>query len=354
MRYEAILLAFIVLTGCDNKKPDHVMLANKSHAAIASENYVDTMYLHLGNFQSQIICNGRLRAIVKSELKPRHNDVLTKIMVSNGMRVAGGDVLAITDETLYFREREKAEREMEKARIDLADKLVTMGYDANGDGVPLDVLHRAEVASGYYNARFAFETAERNLEDCKLVAPASGLIADLEGRIHQSVAGKFCSIIDDSQYNVDFSILEAELSSITKGQTVKVSPFVDDSLSVYGNLVNINPTVDENGLIKVQAQIPGGRSSLIDGMNVKVVCQRTIPRMFVVPKDAVVERDGYHVIFLLDNGKARWTYVDVLQTNINDYAITGCKRKGTEIHEGDIVITSGNLNLADDTNVIVK
>ena len=75
---------------------------------------------------------------------------------------------------------------------------------------------------------------------------------------------------------------------------------------------------------------------------------------FVVPKDAVVERDGYHVVFMYEDGKAVWTYVDVIHSNINSYAITGCLKKETAIREGDIVITSGNLNLADGSDVRLK
>lgn len=354
MRQTALFLAALFLISCTSRNTENNEKADKAQLALASENYVDTMHLHLGDFQSQVICNGRLCAIVKSELVPRHTDVLTRIAVTNGMRVAKGSVLAVTDETTFRRELEKAERELEKARIDLADKLITMGYDADGSGVPQDVKRKAEITSGYYSAKYAVETAEQNLADCQLVAPTSGQIADLEGRLHQSVSGKFCTIIDDSRYDVEFSILEAELASIAKGQEVIVSPFINDTLTIKGRVTNINPTVDEKGLIKVQAQIPGSNNSLIDGMNVRVICQRTVPKMFVVPKDAVVERDGYNVIFILDNGRARWTYVDIVYANINSYAITGCQRKGTEIHDGDIVITTGNLNLADDTEVIVK
>ena len=41
-------------------------------------------------------------------------------------------------------------------------------------------------------------------------------------------------------------------------------------------------------------------------------------------------------------------------TKKGSYAITGCKSKDTRIKEGDIVITSGNQNLADGTEVKVN
>ena len=79
-----------------------------------------------------------------------------------------------------------------------------------------------------------------------------------------------------------------------------------------------------------------------------------VKKALVVPKDAVIERDGYHVVFMYKDGEAVWTYVDVPYANIGYYAITGCERKGTQVKAGDVVITSGNLNLADGTQVHVK
>ena len=132
---------------------------------------------------------------------------------------------------------------------------------------------------------------------------------------------------------------------------MSVSPFVQDSLSYEGQVTEINPLVDEKGLVKVKARLARANDMLVDGMNVRVVMEEKMQDMFVVPKDAVVERDGYHVIFLLKENRAVWTYVDVVHSNIDSYAITGCQRKETVIQEGDVVITSGNQNLADGTIV---
>lgn len=185
MKHISILVSAMLLTGCSGIRHEGREERAISQLTMTSENYVDTMHLHKGDFLRQMICNGKLRAMVKSELKSRHMDVLTSINVSNGTRVPKGALLAVTDETLYKRELEKAQRELEKARIDLADKLITMGYDSDGRGVPQDVMRRAEVTSGYYSAQYALETAETSLRDCYLTAPVSGVIANLEGHLHQ-------------------------------------------------------------------------------------------------------------------------------------------------------------------------
>ena len=72
---------------------------------------------------------------------------------------------------------------------------------------------------------------------------------------------------------------------------------------------------------------------------------------FVVPKNAVVIRDNENVIFRYGNGKAQWTYVNILMSNSESHAITANDERGSEIHEGDTVIISGNLNLADGSQV---
>ena len=138
------------------------------------------------------------------------------------------------------------------------------------------------------------------------------------------------------------------------GQKVVVSPFVDENEEFTGKVTEVNPSIDEKGQVKIRARIRNRGNVLMEGMNVKVVIEKEVPDMFVVPKDAVVMRDGFHVLFRLEEGRAVWTYVDVVYSNISQYAVTGNVRKETKIEDGDVVITSGNLNLADGTEVIPR
>lgn len=325
----------------------------ETHVQAMGETYVDTMTLHVTPFDKQIVCNGRLRAKAKGDLAFLSQGVTTEIFVQEGQRVEKGALIASLDKRERTREVEKAEHELYRARVELTDKLIGLGYGAEMQDVPTDVMQRAEVTSGYYTAKYQLQTARTALEECNLYAPFSGRIANLEARAFQRNE-KVCTLIDDSQFEVEFKILEAELEHIAKGQKVKVSSFVEDSVTYEGVISEINPLVDDKGLINVTAQMTNRGDILMDGMNVRVVVEQRVQNMFVVPKDAVVERDGYHVIFCYEDGHAVWTYVDIVYSNINSYAITGCRRKETCIHEGDIVITSGNLNLADGTEVKIN
>lgn len=354
-RYLPLLLlaATLLATSCGKKTSSDANNDIQNADSMSTEIYVDITTLHSQTFHRQLICNGKLQAVAKCDLAFDNAASVGRVLVQNGQRVARGQVIATTDATDARLDVEKAQKELEKAKVDLADRLIGLGYDGIAPNVPADVMHRAKVASGFFTAQYQLQTAHNNLRKCSLTAPISGRIANLENKRGQRVE-KLCTIINDAQLDVEFSVLEAEIKNIHRGQRVIVSPFIDEASQYAGTVVNINPTVDDKGLIKITARIANPSGRLMDGMNVKVIAENDVPHSLVVPKDAVVERDGYHVVFLYRDGEAVWTYVDIAYSNISQFAITGCKRKETTIKEGDRVITSGNLNLADGTKVKLK
>lgn len=105
--------------------------------------------------------------------------------------------------------------------------------------------------------------------------------------------------------------------------------------------------VDDNGMIKVWASVPGG-NGLIDGMNVRVSVKRAVEEALVVPKTAVVLRSGRPVVFNYADGKAQWNYVTLGLENLSEYTIVD------GINPGMIIITSGNINLAHESPVKIK
>ena len=66
-------------------------------------------------------------------------------------------------------------------------------------------------------------------------------IANLDAKIYDRSANKLCTLIDDSYFDVEFSILEAEIEEVTKGQHVKIIPFINDEKTFYGDVTEIIP-----------------------------------------------------------------------------------------------------------------
>ena len=343
--------------GCkqtDGQEDDEKAEAMEAAAQKLNENYVDTMTLRKEVFNQQIKCNGKLRAAAKSELSMQATGVLHDIRVRNGQRVAKGALLASADKRDAERELEKARQDMEKARVDLVDKLIGQGYDESMEGVPAQILQRAKVTSGYTSAEYALQTAQINLERCDLHAPFAGRVADMDCKLYQQPKEKFCTLIVMSTESIQFNLKERFAAPLPEFYQRRIIFWQDEDREFEGRVTEINPSVDEKGQVKVRARIRNRGGALMEGMNVRVVVEKSVPDMFVVPKDAVLMRDGFHVLFRYRDGRAVWTYVDVVYANISSYAVTGSKRKETTIEDGDVVITSGNLNLADGTEVIPR
>ena len=350
--YKSLLMIICLLgaAACgDGKKIEEALIGKSDEKTQLIT--VDTMVLTKRSFQKQIVCNGKLRAVVKSDLAFNGSGIITAIHIRNGDRVAKGMTLAVLNTKEAEIELRKSRRAMTKANIDLVDKLIGQGYTADTTAVPTAILQNMKASSGYESAMDQLEAAERQLANCYLTAPFSGRVADLDSKVYGRSTDKLCTLIDDSYFDVEFSVLEAEMEEVARGLRISVSPFINEDQHFTGEITEVNPLINEQGQIKVRAKVRNYNNYLIEGMNVKILLEREVKQQFVVPKDAVVLRDGFQVIFRYKDGRAVWTYVDVVMSNIDSHVITGNAKKQTTISENDVVIVSNNLNLADETEV---
>ena len=193
--------------------------------------------------------------------------------------------------------------------------------------------------------------AQYNYNALTLKAPFSGKIANLKYKIHESISSgeEFCTLINDNKFEVEFSILEKELQQVKINQTIKICPFSTDKI-YSGKISEINPIVEENGMVKIKALIANS-GKLMEGMNVEVIIENKISNQLVVPKSAVVLRQNKEVLFRIINGKAFWTYVKTEFENSNSYTVKANTDRGAEINVGDTIIISNNLNLAHESEV---
>lgn len=320
------------------------------------ENEVSVAVLKKDVFCRHILSNGKLSASQKASLVFGTPGVVGFVNVHEGQVVRKGEILAGLDNGDIMLSLRSAELSLKKAELDLYDVLAGQGYAA-GDtaSVPENVLEMAKMRSGYLAARNELEKARRSEEQSVLSAPFGGRVADVRFRKWDlaSASEPMCTIVDDSVLDVEFTVLESDYTSIVTGLPVKVTPFGRHGTVYAGRIVSINPVVDMNGQVAVRAQISGD-GSLADGMNVKVVIEKSMADMLVVPKSAVVIRDNLDVLFRYRDGKAEWVYVNILHSNSDSYAVVANSGRGAELAEGDMVIVSGNLNLADGSSVKIK
>ena len=353
-RYILPLLA-IALVSCkqtEEKKIESSDDAKMEHRMEVNEVEIDT--LRLRPFERELVSNGRLTAHRRSKLNFQLSGVVASVNVANGGRVAAGGAIATLDDSEHRLALERAELALKKSHLSFLDELVKLGYKV-GDTItpPADAVELARIRSGYADAKMSHASAKRNYDLCTLRAPFAGKIADLNQKPYERTSGDFCTLLDDSRLTVRFSVLESEYGFLKVGQSVSVSPYADLRKEIAGKITAINPTINDKGQVEVDAIITND-GTLTDGMNVKVFVRQTVGDRMVVKKSAVVIRDNLEVLFRYENGKALWTYVHTSLANSREYVVEANEERGATLNIGDVIITSGNLNLADGSAVKIK
>ena len=340
-----LLLIIAFLFSCKPKKAENLEeMARRSSRPEAV--LVKTVKLEPSTFYHELISNGKAWSSKKAVVPFKVNGIINEINIQNGQQVKSGDLLAVIEDFEYKTQLTRAQQGLEKAGINFKDDLLSNFSTTDSSGLSPAKIKISRIRSGLNDAITSLAVAEYNFNNTRLYAPLSGVVANLDARQwNPSQSYKnLCTIIFDEIMEVEFPVIESEYSFISKGMPVGIVPFINDSTLIAGRITQINPQVDENGMVKVKAEFQNN-GRLIDGMNVKVVIRKPVPKRLVVPKEALVIRQGKDVIFVRQDSLAIWKYVTVEFENSASLSI----KEGLAL--GDLVIISGNINLAHETSV---
>ena len=221
---------------------------------------------------NSLTATGKVKAANYTDLYFRSQEQIAHVYVKNGARVGKGQKIADLEVFALNSQLRQAEISLEQAKLELQDILIGQGYDPDHlDKVPADMMKLAKVKSGYEQADLQKENALREMENATLVAPFDGVIANLTAKPHHMAGSSepFCRIIQTSNMEVEFQVLENELHLIKMGQKVEIVPQATTVGVQQGEICSMNPLVNEKGLIQVRARVKGN-VGLMEGMNVTV------------------------------------------------------------------------------------
>lgn len=347
-------LLFIVFLGSCAKTTTNIKENSIDSTSVSEETekpVVEVFSLKPSIFEKEIISNGKLTALRKADLKFRVSELIEKIYVHNGQRVEKGALLASVEKEKIENQLKRARANYEKAMVEMQDQLITMGYPTmDSTKIPPVKWKTASIKSGLQNATLDLENALYDYRNTTLSAPFSGVVSNLKVKeSNLSTQDIFCTLIDNTVFEAEFQVMEPELEHITINQRVLVTPFAVDTTAIQGSLSEINPVINENGLVTVKARVKNISNKLVEGMNVRLIIIKNVSGMLVVPKQAVVQRQGKNVLFTAEEGRAKWHYVRIVDENSASYAVTEDDDNG-EISGRDVII-SNNLNIAHNAEI---
>ena len=295
------LLCFVI-SSCDNTKKENTTLEQSSSEIVSEGVNVNVAVISSQVFQKQVISNGIVEAIQKSELRSKTSEHLVKINAKNGQQVHKGQILAQLDSEIILNQLNKAKIELDKANTKLQEEKINYGLDTEND-ITIDntILRNLHIRSGYLEAKNALENAQLLYEQTFLKSPINGIVANIETKTGDFITTSdvFCTIINTSNMEVVFNVQESDLSFVSINQEVDIIPFSESKTTYKGKVTEINPIVDENGLVQIKTSVENTNNLLFDGMNAKVYINQPIRNVIVVPKEALVLRSIERLYLLL-------------------------------------------------------
>ncbi len=352
IRFQLMLLiaAAVLLKGCmgsngHSKESEEPGFENSLVGAIE----VDTTMAKIKTIHQLIEVPGIAKASKDVEAVTGSSGLVEKVYVKNGNLVKEGTILVQLDDHDARIELNKAQLGLQKAKIDLQSAKLGFQSLLEKDKEEADsLLNNLMIISGYKDAQIQLEVAQHNLKKTRLTARFNGVVNELSVIESQTLntGDLVCRLTDPGSLEIEAKLLETDYSLIRIGYPIEIKA-IDNDTPIKGKIIDINPRVDENGLVNILIK-PEQTQGLLPGMHTTVFIMIPKKNTLVVPKTSIVIRSGREVVFTYEEGNAKWKYV---QTGIDN----GTEVEVTEGLEPNMpVITSDNLQLAHDAPVRIR
>ena len=302
---------------------------------------------------------GQARAFARTLLTVEVEGPVAEVRVEEGDYVRRGQVVARVDPERYALALEKARAAAERAEADFQE-LTLFDHEIEDEEVRDRRRRTARARSGLSEAEVQVREAQLDVERATIRAPFAGVLANLAIVPGERVVARdsIVEVVDISQVKIEVRALETEVPYLENGRLARIvlSAFPDTVFT--GRVASINPVIDpRTRTARVTVVLPNPTGAVKPGMYARVwIAARLFPDRVMVPRDAILERDGRTLVFLFEpgadekEGTAKWTYVT---TGLeNDEFVEIVPGQGTTTLEpGQVVLTEGHYTLVHDARV---
>jgi RND family efflux transporter MFP subunit len=309
-----------------------------------------------GDLVLTITTTGQVRSAAVAELKAEATGTVQHVLVRPGQRVRRGESLVQLDPRPFDLAVSEAEAAVEQAQVSYNDRIVP---DSIVSGQPpSDARRRAALAgSGLQAARVRLDRAQYEREQAVIRAPFTGVVDRIEVAAGErlSAGADIATVVDTDNLLIEAAVLEHDLPLVRAGGDALVTPSAAPGQPLTGRITAVLPLVDTTsraGRALVQVRSNG---VLRPGMyaDVRLEAERLADRV-VVPAPAIIERDGRPLVFVVEDGRAKWVYLTPGRSNGVETEVRPDSSTGKlPVAPGDTVLVEGHLTLTHDAPVRV-
>ncbi len=340
-----------------------------------------------------VIAEGQLRARHSAEIHAEVAGKITRVYAQEGQAVRRGALLLKIDDREYEMAEETARARYLQAlslltiedadidtavaqqakeirdefadleRLEKAGKITREERLAREIGLDVQALKegkfRGEIAaarSGVSVARADLERARLNLERTEIRAPFDGVVSGLtlDAGEQLMVNQNLFTLVDNVNIEAEVGVLEADVGKITTGgSAILAIPALGDTIPARVDVVS--PQFNrEARTCQVLMRLTNADGRMRPGMFARaLIAGERFEDRLLVPREAVLTRDGRPLVFKVEDGRAKWLYVELGASNDHLVEITSVLQGGS-LEPDDRVVVSDHLTLAHDAKIKVR
>ncbi len=345
-------------------------------------------YLNPASARSLLTATGYVVAQRKAEVASKGTGRLEVLNVEEGDWVDKGDIIAKLEAGDVTAAREAARAavavaEAEVARAKALEKEAKLAYDRAAELLNQKLIAQAEfdnaearfnsaaasvaaAEAGLISAKADWQYADVQVENTIIRAPFDGTVLTKNADVGDVVApfassaaskGAVVTLADMRSLEVEADVSESNIEQIVRGQRCVITLDAYPADPYDGYVKKIVPTADRTkATVMVKVAFDSLDQRVLPEMSAKVsflphesdsemIDSRTV---LSVPSSAITERDGEQVAFVVRQGRAYQTPVEI------GAAYGGAVEVRSGLTRGDVVVTNPAASLREQSEVELK
>ncbi|ANV97472.1 hypothetical protein BBW65_00975 [Helicobacter enhydrae] len=281
---------------------------------------VSTQSVKMGSLDSKNTFVGVIKFKEISHIASQSSGVVEKVLFEVGENVKKGMPLVVLSSDLLQKDIQAKE-----AKLQQANKLKEYQQKEferyknllETDSITLQQYEKLsyEIAVQEFNIlslQAQLEQAKVELSQKTIVAPFDGIIVQEKVNIGEwlKVGDSVCELVDTTQVQVIVDVPSSLLPFLSKGENV---PLKIGQKNYTGRIIAIIPKANARSRTFPIVISLANDGRFVDGMAVNAMLRSGgKSEGFLVPRDSIVEYNNRPSVFIVENGRAKVIFVDVL------------------------------------------
>jgi HlyD family secretion protein len=276
-----------------------------------------------GQASTILTATGYVEAERKADLSPKITSRITELNVTEGSRVRKGDVIARLDHTDIDAQLADARAAWTNAKAEL-ERQKALHQEGLAPKSSLDLAVAAEAST-----RAKVDYVRALLDYTEIRAPFAGVVTAKRAFVGEAVSpfgsspsgggsgGAIVTLVEFSTLYVGADVNEANLPKLSSEQPAEITLDAVPDHTYHGHLKQIVPAADrQKGTVRVKVSFLDADDKILPDLSARVAFTseatqgRGARSRVLVPKSVLERHEGKTGVFLIVEGRAKWTPVE--------------------------------------------